>query len=56
MARKLEAGFAEHPYETRDGGTIPVRARTGSAALGPDGTTADELLHAAGLRLMQGDR
>lgn len=53
IAGKLESGFAEHPYETRDGGTIPLRPRIGSAAWRSDGTTAEELLHAASRRLEQ---
>ncbi len=51
IAAKLDAAFAEHPYETRDGGTIPLRARIGSAAWRDDAATAEELLHAADRRL-----
>lgn len=51
IAAKLAAAFAEHPYETRDGGTIPLRASIGSAAWGDDAATAEELLHAADRRL-----
>ena len=51
IERKLDTAFAEHPYETRDGGTIPLRARIGSAAWRDDAVTAEELLHAADRRL-----
>lgn len=48
---KLRSALAEHPYETRDGGTIPLRARIACAGADDDGTTAEELLHAADRRL-----
>lgn len=55
IAGKLVSAFAEHPYETRDGGTIPLRAQVGSAAWRDDAATAEELLHAADRRLGRDD-
>jgi len=51
IAAKLAAAFSEHPFETRDGGTIALRARIGCSEQGLDGTSAEELLQAAGGRL-----
>ena len=51
IAAKLSAAFVEHPFETRDGGTITLRALIGCSELGPDGTSAEELLQASGGRL-----
>jgi diguanylate cyclase (GGDEF)-like protein len=51
IASKLLAALGDHPYETRDGGTIPLRARIGSAAWRDDALTAEELLYAADRRI-----
>ena len=44
---KLRAAFGERPYEGRDGSTIPVATSIGCASFGADGTTVEELTHAA---------
>ena len=44
---KLHAAFGERPYEGRDGSTISVTASIGCAGFGTDGTTVEELTHAA---------
>lgn len=49
IARKIEAAAADHPYEARDGGTIPLQLSLVLAIMGEDGATSDELL-AAGNR------
>jgi diguanylate cyclase (GGDEF)-like protein len=49
IARKVEAAAADHPFEARDGGTIPLQFSLALAILGEDGATSDELL-AAGNR------
>lgn len=51
IAAKVHAAFADHPYETRDGGTIPLKARVGHAVHGADGVTAEDLIHAADRRV-----
>jgi diguanylate cyclase (GGDEF)-like protein len=43
IATKLRSMLADHPYETRDGGTLPVRVTLKSASLGDDVMTAEEL-------------
>ena len=44
IAAKIRTMLADHPYETRDGGTLPLRVTISSASLGEQGTTADELM------------
>ena len=40
---KLRTALAEHPYETRDGGTVPLQVTVQFAVLGEDAGTAGEL-------------
>ncbi|HEU4828975.1 MAG TPA: diguanylate cyclase [Gemmatimonadales bacterium] len=47
IAGKLRAALAEHPYETRDGGTVPLQVTVQFAVLGEDAATAGELQRAA---------
>jgi diguanylate cyclase (GGDEF)-like protein len=47
IAGKLRTALAEHPFETRDGGTIPFHASIAFAVLGEDGVTAGELQRGA---------
>ena len=44
---KLRAAFGESPYEARDGSTIPIATSIGSASFGADGTSVEEIAHAA---------
>ncbi len=43
ITAKLRAALAEHPYETRDGGTVPLQVTVRFAVLGEDAGTAGEL-------------
>jgi diguanylate cyclase (GGDEF)-like protein len=43
IAGKLRTALAEHPYETRDGGTVPLNVTVQFAVLGEDAGTAGEL-------------
>ncbi|HEX6090063.1 MAG TPA: diguanylate cyclase [Gemmatimonadales bacterium] len=43
IAGKLRTALAEHPYETRDGGTVPLNVSVQFAVLGEDAATAGEL-------------
>ncbi len=43
ISAKLRSMLADHPYETRDGGTLPMRVTLASASLGEDVTTVEEL-------------
>jgi diguanylate cyclase (GGDEF)-like protein len=43
IAGKLRSALAEHPYETRDGGTVPLQVTVRFAVLGEDAGTAGEL-------------
>lgn len=47
IAGKLRTALAEHPYETRDGGTVPLNVSVQFAVLGEDGATAGELQRGA---------
>ncbi|HLS47881.1 MAG TPA: diguanylate cyclase [Gemmatimonadales bacterium] len=53
LALKLEKGLAARPFETPEGGTIRLRAQAANAVLGPDGTSADAILRAAGVSVGQ---
>ena len=44
---KLHAAAAEHPYETRDGDTVPLKFTIGQAVLGADAETKEDLLRGA---------
>lgn len=43
IAAKLRSALADHPYETSDGGTVPLQVTVSYAVLGEDGGTAGEL-------------
>lgn len=43
VATKLRHMLADHPHESRDGGTLPVRVKLMSASLDDDAMTAGEL-------------
>lgn len=43
VVTKLRHMMADHPHESRDGGTLPVKVRLTSASLGDDAMTAGEL-------------
>lgn len=47
IVAKLQSAFEEHPYELRDGTTIPLLVSVTAAELGGDVVTTEDLLRAA---------